>query len=141
VAQRILTTAIRALDYMPPVAPSFGDYLRALITADADLAPSHGTGYRVAFAEAFSARGIYPENLRSVGPDSLAWQTLAGPVQSARLNEFIRTLDVESYRQTSRRKAFDNAKKNAAALHGWMDANLDDGDCSPGLTACLPGYR
>lgn len=126
VAQRILTTAIRALDYMPPIDPRFGDYLRALVTADADLAQDHGAGYRVAFAEAFAARGIYPENIRSVGPESLCWQTLAGPVQSARLNDFIRTLNMEAFGQSDRRSAFNSAKTNAALLHDWMAANLDE---------------
>ena len=125
VAQRILTTAIRALDYMPPVAPGFGDYLRALVTADADLSSNEAAAWRVAFAEAFATRGIYPESLRSVGPDSLVWQTLAGPVQSTRLNAFIRTLDIESYKQSDRRLAFENARGNAAKLHDWMERNLD----------------
>jgi len=126
VAQRLLTTSIRALDYMPPVDPHFGDYLRALITADADFAPDHGAGYRIALAEAFAARGIYPDNVRSAGPESLVWQSLAGAVQSARLNDFVRTLDVEAYRQTDRPNAFVNARKNAELLHRWMDANLDE---------------
>ncbi len=126
VAQRLLTTSIRALDYMPPVDPHFGDYLRALITADADFAPDHGAGYRIALAEAFAARGIYPDNVRSAGPESLVWQSLAGAVQSARLNDFVRTLDVEAYRQTDRPNAFVNARKNAELLHTWMDANLDE---------------
>jgi len=33
-AQHVLNMCIRALDYCPPVALTFGDYLRALITAD-----------------------------------------------------------------------------------------------------------
>ena len=33
-AQHVLKLSIRALDYMPPVDPRFGDFLRALITAD-----------------------------------------------------------------------------------------------------------
>jgi hypothetical protein len=35
VARHVLTICIRALDYCPPVDIDFGDYLRALITADA----------------------------------------------------------------------------------------------------------
>lgn len=127
VAQRVLTTAIRALDYMPPVDPTFGDYLRALITADKDQAPDHGAGYRVALAEAFATRGIYAENVRSVGPDSLAWKTLAGPVQSARLNAFVQKLNVEAFEQDDRRRAFKSAKENARALHQWMSTELDEG--------------
>ncbi len=38
-AQQILNICIRALDYCPPVDITFGDYLRAMITADMDLVP------------------------------------------------------------------------------------------------------
>lgn len=125
-AQHVLTICIRAIDYMPPVDPSFGDYLRALVTADMDLSRDHGAGYRVAFAEAFAARGIYPPNVRSAGPESLCWKAPAGPVQSARLNDFIRTLDLAAYIESDRRRAFAAAKDNARRLHDWMEANLDE---------------
>lgn len=125
IAQSILTRAIRALDYMPPVDPTFGDYLRAIVTADADIAPDHGMGYRVAFAEAFARRGIYPIDVPSVSPDGLLWQASIGAVQSTRLNSFIQSLDLESYAQDDRRLAFGAAKRNAAELHTWLAANLD----------------
>ena len=124
-AQRVLTVCIRAIDYMPPVDPTFSDYLRAVITADADLAPESAINYRVAFAEALSRRGIFPPEISSVSPDSLVWSTPDGPVQSARLNDFIRTLPLESYTQSDRRKAFDSAKQNAILLHNWLADNLD----------------
>jgi hypothetical protein len=38
-ARQVLNMCIRALDYCPPVDINFGDYLRALITADIDLVP------------------------------------------------------------------------------------------------------
>ena len=38
-AGHILRMAIRALDYCPPVDITFGEYLRALVTADDDLVP------------------------------------------------------------------------------------------------------
>ncbi|MCB0582583.1 MAG: hypothetical protein KDD10_25115 [Phaeodactylibacter sp.] len=73
-AQHILTMCIRALDYCPPNEISFGDYLRAIITADYDLVPVDNMGYRVAFIEAFKRRGIYPRNVRSMSVDSLRWK-------------------------------------------------------------------
>ncbi len=60
-AAQILNICIRALDYCPPVNLDFGDYARALITADRDLVPDDPWGYRVAFIEAFRARGIVPK--------------------------------------------------------------------------------
>jgi hypothetical protein len=72
-AQHVLLMCIRALDYCPPVAITFGDYLRALITADMDLVPYDDRGYRVAFIEAFRRRGIYPDDVRNLAIESLAW--------------------------------------------------------------------
>ena len=73
-AEHVLNMCIRALDYCPPVDLTFGDYLRALITADYDLVPDDDLGYRVAFIEAFRQYGIYPLDVRSLSIDSLRWQ-------------------------------------------------------------------
>src|SRR5262249_1984825 len=72
-AQHVLRMCIRALDYCPPVDLTFGDYLRALITADFDLVPDDDLGYRVAVIEAFRRRGIYPEGVRTLSVESLRW--------------------------------------------------------------------
>ncbi len=73
-AQRVLMICVRALDYLPPVDITFGDYLRALITADADLVPNDSHRYRLAFIDAFRQRGIYPADVRALGEDSLRWR-------------------------------------------------------------------
>ena len=72
-AGHVLNMCIRALDYCPPVDLTFGEYLRALVTADIDLMPEDRHGYRVAFIEAFRRRGIYPGDLRTLSEDSLRW--------------------------------------------------------------------
>ena len=72
-AGHTLNMCIRALDYCPPVDLTFGEYLRALITADIDLLPEDRHGYRVAFIEAFRRRGIYPDDVRTLSEDSLRW--------------------------------------------------------------------
>ncbi|MBV9813101.1 MAG: S8 family serine peptidase, partial [Acetobacteraceae bacterium] len=59
-AEHVLNMCIRALDYCPPVNLEFGDYLRAIITADNDLIRDDSRGYRVAFIDAFRERGIFP---------------------------------------------------------------------------------
>jgi len=73
-AKQILTMCIRALDYLPPMDITFGDYLRALITSDADLVPDDPLHYRTAIIEAFRRHGIYPENVRSLSENSLLWE-------------------------------------------------------------------
>ena len=74
-AQQVLNMCIRAMDYLPPVDVTFGDYLRALITADADLVPNDARQYRLAFLAAFRGRGIYPQDIRSLSVDSLRWRS------------------------------------------------------------------
>ncbi len=73
IARQFLNICIRALDYCPPVDITFGDYLRALVTADADLVPNDSLGYRVALIGAFRRRGILPEDVRVISGDSLLW--------------------------------------------------------------------
>jgi len=71
-AGHVLSMCIRAIDYCPPVDLTFGDYLRAIITADIDLVPEDTRDYRIAFIEAFRRRGIYPEGIKTLSEDSLS---------------------------------------------------------------------
>ena len=74
IAEHLLHICIRALDYSPPNDITFGSYLRALITADIDIAPEDENGYRVALIEAFRARGIFPSRVNTLSVESLLWQ-------------------------------------------------------------------
>jgi hypothetical protein len=74
-AQHVLTMCIRALDYCPPVDITFGEFLRAIITADFDAVPDDDLSYRVAFIEAFRKRGIYPRDVRALSVESLLWRS------------------------------------------------------------------
>ena len=73
-AQSVLTMCIRAFEYLPPVDVTFGDYLRALVTADYELNPSDDVGQRGSMIEAFRSRGIYPEGVWSLAEESLLWE-------------------------------------------------------------------
>ena len=72
-AEQFLTICVRAIDYCPPVDIEFGDYLRAVITADHDLIPDDPWGYREAWIDAFGQRGIYPSDVKFFSEDSLLW--------------------------------------------------------------------
>jgi hypothetical protein len=63
----------RALDYCPPVDITFGDFLRALITAHLDLEAEGGLQVRDALMQAFRVRGIFPEGAAFFSEDSLCW--------------------------------------------------------------------
>jgi hypothetical protein len=73
IAEHLLHICIRALDYCPPNDITFGSYLRALITADLDIAPEDENGYRLALIEAFRARGIFPDRVNTLSIESLRW--------------------------------------------------------------------
>ena len=73
IAGQFSNICIRALDYCPPIDILFGDFLRALITADYDLVPNDVYDYRAGFIEAFRLRGIRPENVVSYSEESLRW--------------------------------------------------------------------
>lgn len=75
-AAHLSRMCIRALDYCPPVDVTFGDYLRAIITADYDLFPEDERGYRTAIIESFSAWGIVPDGMRSISVETLLWPSL-----------------------------------------------------------------
>lgn len=70
-AQTVLTMCIRATDYLPPVDPTFSDFLRAMITADYELNRVDAAGLRAAMIEAFRQRGIHPEAVGSLAVPSL----------------------------------------------------------------------
>jgi hypothetical protein len=72
-ARHLLQICIRGLDYCPPLDITFGDYLRALLTADKDIAPADNQGYRIALIEAFRAWGIFPDRVNTLSVESLAW--------------------------------------------------------------------
>ncbi|HXO89483.1 MAG TPA: S8 family serine peptidase [Stellaceae bacterium] len=141
-AQHVLKLSIRALDYMPPVDPTFGDFLRALITADSDLVPDDRLGYRIAFIEAFGGRGIPADSVRTLSPETLRWQTLQPEAQPPSLGKFIREnidlgWDVRGDRQT----AWAGARTNAWRLHEWLSdpANFSDQHATAlGLDRRLP---
>ena len=129
-AGHVLRMCIRALDYCPPVDLTFGEYLRAIVTADADLVPDDRLGYRTAFLETFRARGIYPDDLRTVSVESLRWREPA--VQIEELGELVRTLDLDWDVSSDRAEAHRQAERNRIAMHVFLSARM-----TPGLAAQL----
>jgi hypothetical protein len=121
-AGHVLNICIRALDYCPPVDLTFGEYLRALITADTDLMPEDQHGYRVAFIEAFRRRGIYPRDVRTLSEDSLRWArpgedpTLEPGQMENMLKDFIENIKlrhhVDKLRYLKDREAIWHATRN-----------------------------
>lgn len=97
-AQYILQMCIRAIDYCPPVGITFGDYLRAIVTADYDLNREDPYGYRLAVIESFRQWGIHPRGMRSLSIESLLWPTGDEIIEQstiASVKDDVRSLFVE----------------------------------------------
>jgi hypothetical protein len=74
-ASQFQVLIIRAIDYCPPVDISFGEFLRALITADHDLVRDDRWSYRDALIDAFSRRRIVPRGVYNLSESALLWNT------------------------------------------------------------------
>lgn len=127
-ASHVLNICLRALDYCPPVDLTFGEYLRALITADVDLRSDDTHRYRVAFIEAFRRRGIYPRDVRTLSEDSLRWArpgedpTMRPGEMEEKLRIFIRAIglrkQVDKLRYLrSRREIWEETRNVRRELH------------------------
>jgi hypothetical protein len=144
-ARHMLLICIRALDYIPPVDITFGEYLRALVTADYDLVRDDDRGYRVSVVSAFRDWGIYPGDVRSLSVDSLLWCPLEvaafqhtidffhndrpeGPVLPASRRE--RGCNRDRYDdwnlRSDRLKTYVEMRKYGERFHEWLKANITD---------------
>jgi hypothetical protein len=124
IAEHLLHICIRALDYCPPNDITFGSYLRALITADLDIAPEDENGYRVALIEAFRARGIFPRHVNTLSIESLCWDRpdFTGKQRSAVdfvANE-LKPLITALVETTDRKTLYDRSRTAQAKLNGLL---------------------
>jgi hypothetical protein len=140
IAQNVLQMCIRAIDYCAPVGITFGDYLRAIITADSDLNPDDPYGYRLAFVESFRQWGIHPQGMQSMSIESLLWPDLAAaqdvstlfteeqptdsPEQMSQMRHMPYTRKPEKLRpwnlEGDRYATWEGIEFNAAVLWGWL---------------------
>jgi hypothetical protein len=90
-ALHVMKMCIRAIDYCPPVDINFGDFLRAIVTADMDVVPDDPLHYRVGFIESFRSWGIYPEGLQALSSETLAYPPMP-LLEGEALNELFELL-------------------------------------------------
>lgn len=130
IAQRLLHICIRALDYCPPLDISYGDYLRALITADLDSSPRDTNGYRIALIEAFRSWGIFPDRVNTLSIESLQWSPPVGLTRNEKqvlryvaqeLKKRMRVLlDISSIENDNREEIYIESNKLQAMLHDLL---------------------
>lgn len=135
-AEHFLNMCIRALDYCPPFDVTFGDYLRALITADFDMVPGDDFGYRVAVIESFKRWGIVPRGVRSLSEEQLRWPF-------ARMKDFegwnaltdvaqeLRPLMSETLYMQDRSRLFEELRKARKQTHDYLTRVLSDSADAP----------
>lgn len=133
-ARHILNMSMRALDYLPPVDISFGEFLRAIITADVDLFADDKFGYRTALIEAFERWGLYPRELRTLSIDTLRWQSpsddlVDGGDFQLLADQFAQYMGEEGQARVNpnnnyRENSFHNAAKWRAHLQKWLASRI-----------------
>ncbi|MBA4010942.1 MAG: hypothetical protein C0481_03675 [Phenylobacterium sp.] len=121
VADQMLRICVRALDYMPPVDPRFGEFLRAMITADADLVPDDPMHYRVAIAAAFRRRGILPDGTASMAPDSLKWESPEDIDAREGRCRFDESVELDIQPKFERYEIWRQAQVNRMRVQAWLD--------------------
>jgi hypothetical protein len=130
-AETFFTLCARSLDYCPPVDITFGDFLRALITADRDFYPDDTDGIRDALMQAFRLRGIVADDASSFTEDSLCWP------------------EIEPGRLTVPGLAFgdpnglttDEKKRNGNRLRDWAKTHAETLGFDPLLKIEVPSFH
>jgi hypothetical protein len=139
-AERFLNICIRALDYCPPIDIRFGDFLRALVTADYDLVPDDTVGYRSALIDAFRARGIAPEGVASFSEEALRWcapELLRGqylPKCEGLLFDVFASDHTATMTASDKARMRTQSEANAAVLWGYAKRHADVLGLSPDYT-------
>lgn len=152
-SRHVLNMCIRALDYCPPLDITFGDYLRAIITADVDLVPDDNRNYRLAFIDAFRKRGIYPSGIKHLSVESLSYAVpntpeLQKPFEI--LTDFLKGYSNAMIYAKTREEIFkinkkyiagqytkENADENIYGLHRRLDGKFENSQEFEKLTGLM----
>lgn len=141
-AQSVLTMCIRAFEYLPPVDITFGDYLRALVTADYDLQAEQGAVDRSLMIEAFRRRGIYASEVSSLGEDALRWPPV--PIDTKRVmpaDLVARQVLNEANRIDRHARATEDLNRAAVELQAWAGANAQRLRLVPDMPVKAHGFH
>ena len=118
-AEHFLNICIRALDYCAPVDIRFGDFLRAMITADSELVAEDPYGYRRALIDGFRSRGIVPDGAASYSEESLRWES--PEIFDGKPLPLCSGLQFDVFSDAEKRKR--SQSDNAVILHDFAIAN------------------
>jgi hypothetical protein len=131
-AEQFFRVCVRALDYCPPVDITFGDFLRAVVTADFDLHPADEAGIRDAFMQAFRLRGIVPESASFFSEGAIAWERAEpGRYPAVAGLEFGDPNGLTSHQKDT----------NGEALRAYAGANAAALGFDPALEIAVPSFH
>lgn len=141
-ARHVLRMCIRAIDYCPPVDITFGEYLRALITADVEAVADDRLGYRIAFLEAFRRLQLLPRSLRTVSVETLQWNRWSRPSPDW-LAPVVRDLDIDVTAHLTREEIFAVSEERRLTMKATLQSRLNSqASCDVlGLEHQLKYYR
>lgn len=144
-ADRLLEMVVRAFDYLPVVDVTFGDVVRAIVTADRRLYPDDAMNVRATLVEALRRRGIYPDQVASLADDSLAWPHPSAPLT---LNDPDASIDLRNLTLTATRNL--DPSGEAGQMEGdqlfrtvtrWADQHALEIGLHPGMPIALTGMH
>jgi hypothetical protein len=97
---------------------TIGDYLRALVTADADLFPEDERSYRLAVVESFRQMGLGPARSGTLSPLQLLWSPPQGAIDLGQV------LHHEPVPASSRKEEFEAEGHRRARLYAsWLSGS------------------
>ena len=135
-ADRFLAMVVGAFNYLPPCDVTFGDVVRAIVTADWSLNPEDASGVRRTMVEALRRRGIVPDGVSSLSEEALLWPE---PESLTRLFEARDDWDnfpviaFELIRRLERRRI-----KVRSEGYDETQAQHDQGPQGLGVQECIP---
>ncbi|HYR33597.1 MAG TPA: hypothetical protein VEQ87_04835 [Burkholderiales bacterium] len=131
-AQEFFRSCVRAIDYLPPVDVTFGDFLRAVLSAEKEFDPVDAEGVRRAWMEAFRRRGILPQDALSFSEEALCWLPRADdpPLQVNGL-AFGGPLGFN----------YEQQRATAQALRTFIDANMETLHLDPKVAYRIPSFH
>lgn len=129
-AAQFFRTCARALDYLPPVDVTFGDFLRAVMTSETDYDAADREGVREAWMQAFRRRGILPDDAPFFSEQALCW-----PIQPPGI--FVKGLPFGGPLGLS----YLESQRTAAALTAFVDGNRRLLQLEPKLDFRIPSFH
>jgi hypothetical protein len=129
-AAEFFRICVRAIDYLPPVDVTFGDFLRAVMTAQTDYDPEDTDNICDAWMQSFRRREILPDDATFFSMDGLLW-----PVES----EAIEVSGIPA----SGPLGFDKSERPQVvkALVAFIDANRQHLGLAPRIPYTVPSFH